>query len=420
LGTAKEDPMAQTKHLAAALKAADWFVATQVRMKKPHWDANHGRFVYTYHIPTKNRVLGLSWTQARAIVTLLAAWEATGEPEYLKSAIQGGEYLKHLQIMDPREPRRFGAIREECLASWYVYPRDALEAGLGLVFLARATGDGEWLHRAELFGHWFIEQAMAEERGEWTKAAFYLDASEKKRHLQERSFCLGGGTPFFSNLARATGDSFYLDRGFRPLAATQLRDYVREDGAILSHARGEPAGEGLGHHDAKAARYRGLAVNDDALGLTNVVAWKELGEQVFLDKAVAYAEYMLRDEYPVPNHAAVPLRALTLMETARASGEKRFAAFVAERLAPIFLKNQVAGSGDPAAEGAFRGEDELTEYYGPKGSDPLEFVNTRVTAYAASALFKLDGTVFGPYYSAFDGERPVRKPAPELLVPYRI
>jgi len=32
-----------------------------------------------------------------------------------------------------------------------------------------------------------------------------------------------------------------------------------------------------------------------------------------------------------------------------------------------------------------------------------------VTAYAASALFKLDGTVSAPYYSAFDWEKPFRK-----------
>ncbi|HOX07859.1 MAG TPA: hypothetical protein PK280_15770 [Planctomycetota bacterium] len=410
--------MAPSKHLAAALKAADWFVATQLLMKKPHWDGNHGRLVYTYHIPTRNRVHGISWTQGRGIITLLAAWEATGKGEYLKAAIQAGEYIKHLQVLDQRDPRSFGAIREECPAAWYVYPRDAMEAGLGLVFLARATGDGEWLYRARIFGDWFIDQAM-DETG-WAPWGFWLDAGEHRAKNPNHSFCLGGGTPFFSNLFKATGDAKYMDKGFRPLARHQLEKYTREDGAILSHARGEKVTAGTGHHDAKGKRWAGLAVNDDALGVTSVAAWKELGEQVYLDRAVAYAEYMLADEYPVPNHAALGLRALTLLETARASGEKRFARFAEERLAPMFLKNQVAGSGDPAVEGAFRGEDEPTEYYGPKGSDPLEFVNTRVTAYAASALFKLDGMVFGPYYSAFDWEKPVRKPAPELLAPYRV
>jgi len=78
-------------------------------------------------------------------------------------------------------------------------------------------------------------------------------------------------------------------------------------------------------------------------------------------------------------------------------------------------------TGDPAVEGAFRGEDEQPSHYGPADAKREEFVNTRVTAYAANALFKLDGKVFGPYYSAlgWEAER-VAPPAPELLAPYRL
>jgi rhamnogalacturonyl hydrolase YesR len=413
--------MARSPYLAAALHAADWFTHTQVRMTKPHWDANHGRLVYTYHQPTRNRVLGLSWTQGRGIITLLAAWEATGRGEYLQTAIQAGEYIKHLQILDAREPRRFGAIREECPASWYVYPRDALEAAIGLMHLWRTTGDAEWLERARLFGDWFISQAMAEENGEWTKGAFYLYPEDRDRHLTGRSFCLGGGLYFFAQLAKATGNALYLDRAFKPLVATMLRDYVREDGVILVRARSERAERpGPDHHHAQGARFQDVAVNDDACGLTVLVAAKELGDGRCLELARRYADWMLATEYPLPNHAGTPLHALTLLETARATGEKKYADFAAQRLAPLFMPGQVAGSQDPAVEGAFRGEDEPSEYYAPKRCDPLEFVNTRVTAYAAGALFKLDGTVFGPYYSAFDWEKPVRKPDPELLKPYRL
>ena len=94
--------MSSEKYLERALAAADWFVNTQVLMTKPHWDANHGRLVYTYHLPTRNRVLGLSWTQGRGIITLLAAWEASGRGEYLRAAVQAADYVKHLQILDLR------------------------------------------------------------------------------------------------------------------------------------------------------------------------------------------------------------------------------------------------------------------------------------------------------------------------------
>jgi hypothetical protein len=410
-----------TKYLEGALGAADWFVRSQVLMKKPHWDANHGRFIYTYHRPTRDRVLGLSWTQGRAILTLLAAWEATGRPEYLRSALTGAEYINHLQILDTRSERRFGAIREEVPSSWYVYPRDALEAGLGLLALWRVTGQGEPLYRARAFGDWFIRQAMAEEGGEWTKGAFYLYDEDRERHLTGRSFCLGGGIYFFAWLARATGDGFYLDRGFKPLVRTLLGDYVREDGVILARSRRESAPvSATGHHHGKGERFAGVAVNDDCCGLSVLSAWKELGDERCLELARRYGDWMLECEYPLPNYAATALHALTLMELARASGEPKYSDFAREKLAPLVAERQVLESGDPYADGAFGGEDEPAEWYGPAGARPQDFVNTRVTAYSAGALFKLDGTVPGPYYSAFDWDRPARRAPAELLKPYRV
>lgn len=409
-----------TDHLKSALAAADWFVNTQVRMKKPHWDANHGRQVYTYHIPTRNRVLGLSWTQGRAIITLLQAFEATGRGEYLRTAVGAAEYIKHLQILDQREARRFGAIREECPASWYVNPRDALEAGIALLLLWRLTREGEYLHRARIFGDWFINQVMAEQGGEWTPSCFHLYPADAAKASRARSFCLGGGTYFFSWLARAAGNDFYLERGFKPLVHTQLRDYTREDGVVMAKARGAGGDEDLGHHHAPGERYRGVAVNDDCLGLNLIIAYRELGEEVYLARSLAYGDWMMADPGPIPNHAAVPLRALTLLDLAAVSGESKYADFARDRLAPDFTSRQALGTGDAAVEGAFRGEDEPVEYYGPAGCSPLEFVNTRVTAYAANALFKLDGKVFGPYYSALGWDRPLPKVAAELLAPYRL
>ena len=406
-----------TPYLASALRAADWFVNTQVLMKKPHWDGNHGRLVYTYHLPTRNRVLGLSWTQGRGIITLLAAWEAAGRPEHLRAAAQAAEYLKHLQILDARDPACFGAIREEVPASWYVYPRDAMEAGLGLLFLWRVTGDAELLYRARIFGDWLLASTM---RDGWPTGGYYLDARERAERGYSHIFCIGGGAAFFALLAKASGDARYRDLGLRPMAAHQREHFTREDGVILAAPRGGRSREGVGHHRAADPRYAGVALNDDCCGLTGLVAWRELGEEVYLDLSRKYGDWMLKCDYPLPNHAGTALHALTLMELARASGERKYADFARERLAPLFKKNQALGTGDAAAEGAFRGEDEPAEYYGPKGSDPLEFVNTRVTAYAASALFKLDGTVFGPYYSAFDWEKPGRKPAPEALAAYRL
>ena len=99
---------------AAVLAAADWYVNSQVKFDKPCWDANHGRFIYTYHMPSKQVVLGISWTQGRAIMVLLGAYELTGDQKYLTAARLGGEYIRNLQILDARDTRCYGAIREGC------------------------------------------------------------------------------------------------------------------------------------------------------------------------------------------------------------------------------------------------------------------------------------------------------------------
>jgi rhamnogalacturonyl hydrolase YesR len=416
---------ASSNFLQRGLKAADWFVNTQVLMQKPHWDANHGRAVYTYHIPTQTVTLGLSWTQGRAIITLLQAFEATGDGKYLRSAIQAAEYIKHLQILDQRDTRRFGAIREECPSSWYVYPRDALEAGIGLLLLYRLTADQEYLYRARIFGDWFLKAAMADENGTWTKAAFYLYEDDEASHLQERSFCLGGGSYFFAWLAHATGSARYLDQGFKPLVKTQMDDFVRDDGVISSRilgAESDKSGtEELSHHGGGEGRYAGVAVNDDCLGINMLVAYKELGDQLCLDKSVAYGEWMISDPGPIPNFSARALRAMTLLELSAVCGDEKYANFAREQLAPLFMADQKLDTGDPAIEGAFSGEDEPAHYYAPEGARAEDFVNTRTTAYAANALFKMDGTVFGPYYSALNWDRqPLRSPEGNMLEPYRI
>ncbi|MFO7898722.1 MAG: hypothetical protein R6V58_06640 [Planctomycetota bacterium] len=400
-------------YLAQALAAADWFVNTQVRMEMPYWDANHGRLVYNYHIPTQATVLGLSWTQGRGIITLLGAWEATRESRYLRTAIQAAEYIKHLQILDERSPRRFGAIREECPASWYVYPRDALEAGIGLMHLWRATGVEEYLYRARLFADWFLRVAM--EPDGWTPAGVMLYEGDDHENARRRSYCLGGGAYFFVQLARATGDERYLDDGFRPLARYLLEHYVRPDGVVSTRDVTTPT-----RARGSADRYGDVALNDDCCGITMLVAYDVLGEEVYLDRMRRYGDWMLEEEGPLPRYAAVPLQALTLLDLSAVSGDEQYAEFARGKLGPEFVARQVVGSADPAVDGAFRGEDEPARHYAPEGAHAEEFVNTRCTAYAANALFKLDGTIFGPYYSAvnWDVSR-VPLPSPELLAPYR-
>jgi hypothetical protein len=391
-----------------ALLGARWYANTQVRMRKPHWDANHGRYVYTYHIPTKDRVLGLSWTQGRGNFAVMAAYELSGDVALLNTARLATEYIKVLQIMDVRTPRLLGAIHEEVPTSWYMYPRDAMEAALGLLFQYRLLSDADCLERAELFARCLINYHF-DESG-WIPGGVSLDPTYKVEPRLRHICCIGGGANLFYYLAQATGDEEYLDRGFRRLAEHMLREFVREDGVIVSDAA---------RHHTGAADERAMApvLNDDGCGITLITAAAALGEQRYLDLAVQYGDWLLTQDYPARIHSALPIRMITLAELSAVTGEKKYGEFAAH-LVPLLLRNQAIAPDDPAVHGAFRGEDEGGPAYGYPHSTPLDFVCNRMTSYSVLALLKATGDIVGPYYSGLNWETR-RVTPPTTLTPLR-
>ncbi len=195
--------MADIKEMArqAALAAADWYVNSQVKMTKPFWDANHGRFIYTYHMPSKQAVLGINWTQARAIMVLLGAYELTGRQKYLAAAGLGGEYIRNLQMVEPGDPRLNGAIREEVPCSWYVNVRDSAEGACGLMHLYRVTGSDEYLARARLWAAWYFANCVGPDG--WPRGKVYLHQQRPDDFAGK--FFQAGGAHVFYYLFKATG-----------------------------------------------------------------------------------------------------------------------------------------------------------------------------------------------------------------------
>ncbi len=101
----------------AALAAADWCVNSQCVCVDPFTDANVGRFVYNYHLPSRSKIWGLSWTQGRGIFVLLNAYQLTSDERYSIAMQRGALYLKGLQKLDPRRPEFYGSIPEPCLSN---------------------------------------------------------------------------------------------------------------------------------------------------------------------------------------------------------------------------------------------------------------------------------------------------------------
>jgi len=381
-----------------ALLVAQWFVNTQVVHSQPCLDANHGRVFYNYHMPTRTGPRGLSWSHGRAIMCLLGAWELSGgKPEYLEAAVRCGLYLRYsLQVMDARDPRLFGAFREEVPVSRFCYPRDAIEGAFGLLLLHVATGERDYLERCEIFADWYLTQVV-DPAVNWPRGTIDFDNPARDPHALK--FFQAGGAPFFWHLHQLTGRKRYLTAGLKMLADGLIERFIdSETGAMLS--------ESADAHHTVSQDGRNLAINDDGASIALTCAHAAFGRggrSKYLDAAVRYADWLVDAcPRPIPLWAAPGMHAVTLAEVAVVTGKRRYAD-AAARLMGSHIRNQVLSPGKPDRHGAFRGEDEPVKWYVP-GSRPRDFLTTRSTAYGGLALLRLAGQA-GPSYSAVGLDR---------------
>ena len=381
-----------------ALEGASWFIRTQVLHVRPAWDANHGRVPYTYHMPTRTMIRGLSWSHGRAIMCLMGAWELSGGGrEYLEAAIRCGDYLRYaLQLMDARDPRLFGCFREEVPVSRFCYPRDAIEGAFGLLLLHVATGERDYLERCEIFADWYLRYAMDPDT-RWTRGT--VDFDDPKRDPHRMGSFQAGGAPFFWHLYQVTGTRRYLTEGLRPLADGLIERFQDlESGALLS-IRPEA-------HHTSVQGGKPIAMNDDgaAIALTCAHAAFSRGRSSkYMEAAVRYANWLVEKcPRPIPLWAAPGLHVINLTEMTALTGRKHYAEFGA-RIMASHARNQLLVPGKPDRHGAFRGEDERPEWYVP-GARQRDFLSTRSTAYGTLGLLRLAG-VIGPSYSTFGLDR---------------
>ncbi len=375
----------------AALAACDWFVNSQVIQQRPYWDANHGRFCYNVHIATGTKVLGLSWTQGRAIMCLLSAYERSGREEYLEAARQGVNYIKILQNLDRRNPLSYGGMHEETPHSPYAYPRDAIEAVDGLLQWHAVTGDRDALERALLFFDWFKRNAVTDyaDFGFWIKGSVHFDVKAVigERFTRPISCMMGCGT-ILAHAYAATGKPWFRTTALQ-LADSIVRRYHASGAGPLREA----ARIGRMSHHTSAD---GAIFNDDGGGVSLLNAYKLSRNPKYLEAAIANAEFYRQRKEPLPIFSGIGSVANFLLEVDHLTRRTRYRA-AAEKLARQLLRLQVKRGGK-MAQGAFRGEDEGGKWYYP-GAANADFVTTRVTAYSVLTLFKMEGVVWPRGYS---------------------
>lgn len=360
------------------LWAGDWFVRAQCRMRRPYWDANHGRFPYNTHLPTGRTVWGLNWSCARGIMVLIAADQLRPDERYMEAARAAAEYIELLQVLDPRRESEHGAIREEVPQSRQMNMRDQAEAASAMLYLGVYLGEPRLVDNARLWAEWYLDKAVdpstgwpcmhREPDGTWTRGNQYF--------LMANGLCL-------YHLGKRTGNERYLREGVLRPADYALAHCFHATGALKM---GEQT-----------------VFNEDGAIITLMAAHRLSGDQRYRRAVERHMELVMDLSLPVPSYSGLGSLLICAAEMARVWHSPSALAYIGKAL-PHLLVLQITDS-QAAERGAFIGEDESPEWY--SGGTHADYVTTRATAYGALALARIEGSVVTGGYSS-EADLPVR------------
>lgn len=376
----------------AAIRVADWMVANQ---KAGDYDANKGRFAGAVSARELNTIWrSESWLTGVATMGMLMTWHRTEDKKYLDAALRAGEYLKTLQILDTREPRFFGAIREHTPQSTWCYPRDGLTGAMAMLWLYEETKEQEYLERVKMFNKWFMEHAM--QKG-WPAWQYYF--SDRAPDFLQGSFH-GGDAQYFFDYYRVTGDGTCLEKGVRSIVDYALEKFIMLDGRIKVIYNAEAK-----QYIEDGVTFKGMQKmhrhNDDFMTIGVLSAHLLYQEPRYLGRAEAYAHWLISEQRldggfgnpDVPPAAAtVPNFLIDLYEVTKNPQYLQ----AALKGAKYLLTQQELNPEHKEIYGGFYG------YDGKWNVGHHDVINLRTSGYALIALLKLEGKERGPYYSPFD------------------
>jgi hypothetical protein len=365
---------------------AMWMVDNQVTKRI---DANRGRVPKFYNPYDGTMELSHNWMTGVTCMGLLAAYKRTGEKLYLDAAERAGRYIVSLQVMDQRDERYYGVIRELTPQSIEYAPRDATSAGWALVWLYNVTKNPLYLDRAVLFGNWHLRTAMHDG---WPLYAQYMDP-ELDNFYAKGSFQSGTGL-FYYDLFMASGDPRYVEFGFKPIAENYRDRFFYDDGMVILE-------RDIFTWKIKEAAVQELVPEDmhlynDDFGAAMLQKAAELfKDESFRDQARKYAHWLAArqdDDGGYLNDGApsgVPVSAMYYHDLGTYYQDEVLLAARDKALNKL-TKMQFTATGNKKLDGSFQGgpcEDLSTE-----GG---RYMNIRTTAYALIALLKVESDLGG-------------------------
>jgi hypothetical protein len=368
---------------AAAEKTANWMIANQ---PTDRLDANKGRTINCYDKYTGYFTYTTSWQTGGACMGLLAMYKRTGKQIYLDRAELAGRYIMSLQIMDQREERYYGAIRECTPQSLEFCPRDATTAAWALVWLYEATNNPEYLDRAVLFGNWHMNYGMY---NGWPLHGIIMDGKFTDRYARG-PFQSGTGL-FYFDLFMQSGNSRYIDFGMRPIAENYRDYFIREDGSIVIQ-RDIFSNKDATEKKMEIVEHDIHQYNDDFGCAMLQTAADLFADESYRESACKFTRHLMKnqdEEGGFTNaggevHSAVPMAVMYFDELGKFYDDKELLA-ARDKALKKMLSTQFNDSGDVRLEGGFKGM-----FEGDSDSDGRHCVNMRTSMYALIALLKLE------------------------------
>gem|GEM_PF-1120758 len=383
------------RFLDAALKAADWYINSQLKLKWS-WDGNNGRFLYYYFMPEKKWVPGINWTHGRALFVLTDAYNITHDERYLKAAETGAYYIRALQPLDPYYRVTYGAIAERIPQENWAGMLDGAQAASGLLMLYRITGNPDYLRRGQAFCDFLVRHW----RRDVGLPCWCTFVPETITYPGEPVDCIHQATAIpLWHAYNITGEGRYVE--IIVDCANRVLACQRDDGGLnaIADIRALPALPPNHHWGIGEGDDRYLLRNDDGVVVVVLAAYKLTGNKRYLDAMVRYADWIVANEPHERPYNAFGIQAANVLDIGKMAG-KDYTEWVLDNVEQHCLSKQALGTGDPMAEGGFRGEDEEGNA-GIFGGHALDYVPNRNTCYMAGLLFRLSGRGTGTGFSVF-------------------
>ena len=375
--------MNKSKLFTAAEKTAQWMINNQITNRE---DANRGRVFKYYDFKTEFSGLTHNWMTGALCMSLLAIYKRTKDKKYLRHAEYAGRYIISLQVMDQRDEKYYGVIREITPQSIEFAPRDATTAAWVLVWLYEATKNPLYLDRAILFGNWHLKFAMHDG---WPLYAKYMDP-DLEDFYAKGSFQSGTGL-FYHDLFMMSGDTRYIEFGLKPIADNYIKDFFEENGQlILERDLFTNKKKSVPSEQKDVIKNKMHLFNDDFGGAMLQSASDLFKEEKYRHQAKKYA-YWLADNQNEDGsfldgtvYSGVPVSLMYFNDLGEYYKDDKLLKARDKALKQL-LSMQISGTNNTKLKGAFQGD-----YAGPDKTGGKINMNTRSTSYALMALLKLE------------------------------